>query len=60
MVVQAIRSHTRVGGELKLQMNYSALMRAMAAPDIMNVIIGETPPWKPNSASRDGPRLALV
>lgn len=49
MVVQTIRSHTRVGSELKLQMNYSALMRAMAAPDIINVIIGETPPWKPDS-----------
>ncbi|PHS19394.1 MAG: amino-acid racemase [Blastopirellula sp.] len=60
MVVQTIRSHARVGSELKLQMNYSALMRAMAAPDIINVIIGETLPWKPNSASRDDPRLALV
>ena len=34
MVVQTLRSHPCVGSELRLQMNYSALMRAMNAPDI--------------------------
>jgi len=60
MVVGTVRSHTRVGGELRLQMNYSALMRAMAAPDITTVVKGETPPWKPESRSCDGLRSALV
>ena len=60
MVVQTTRAHPRVGSEMKLHMNYSALMRAMSAPDITKVILGETPQWKPDLASRDGPRLVLA
>ena len=43
MVIKSIRSHPRVGSALKLQMNYSALMRTMNAPDITKVILNETP-----------------
>ena len=39
MVVQTLRSHPSVGSELRLQMNYSALMRAMNAPDITKSIL---------------------
>lgn len=60
MVVQTARSHPRVGNEMRLHMNYSALMRAMCAPDISKVMVHETPPWKSNPTSRDGPRLASV
>jgi len=60
MVIQTIRSHPRVGSALRLQMNYSALMRAMNAPDIAKVILNEIPLRKPSSAHRDGPDLALV
>jgi len=60
MVIQTIRSHPRVGSALRLQMNYSALMRAMNAPDITKVILNEIPLRKPSSAHRDGPDLALV
>jgi len=60
MVVQTTRSHPRVGSELRMRMNYNALMRAMNAPDITKAILRETPPWKPNPASRDGPSLELV
>ena len=60
MVIKSIRSHPRVGSALKLQMNYSALMRAMNAPDITKVILNETPFKKRSSAHRDGPDVALV
>lgn len=57
MMVKTIGSHPRVGSEMGFKLNYSALMRAMSAPDITKVILNETPPWKPDSAGRDGPRL---
>lgn len=60
MVIKSIRSHPWVGSALKLQMNYSALMRAMNAPDITKVILNETPFKKRSSAHRDGPDVALV
>ena len=60
MVIKSIRSHPRVGSALKLQMNYSALMRAMNAPDITKVILNETPFKMRSSAHRDGPDVALV
>lgn len=47
MVLAAATSELCVGAEVKLQMNYSALMRAMSAPDITKVMLGEsvnTPP----------------
>ena len=52
MVVQTIRSHPRVGNEIRMHMNYNSLMRAMNAPDITTVILPETPPWNTDSASR--------
>jgi predicted amino acid racemase len=55
LVIQTTGSQLRVGSELKLQMNYSALMRAMNATDITKVILDETPQSKSNSSSRRSP-----
>ncbi len=60
MVVQTTAARLRVGGEVRFLMNYSALMRAMAAPDIAAVMVGDTPPRERDTASCDGPRLALA
>ncbi len=60
MVVQATAARLHVGGEVKFLMNYSALMRAMAAPDIAAVMVGDIPPRERDTASCDGPRLALA
>ncbi len=42
LVIQTTHSHLRVGNELKVQPNYRALTRAMNAPDIAKVLLGET------------------
>ncbi|WP_299729351.1 alanine/ornithine racemase family PLP-dependent enzyme [uncultured Tateyamaria sp.] len=49
-----------VGSEMRFQMNYSALMRAMAAPDIQTNLRNDRP--VPNTRDADGPskHLALV
>lgn len=59
-VINTTRSHLSVGSEMKLHMNYTALMRAMAAPDITTVLLGETPLPAPYPANRRGTCLALV
>ncbi len=43
MVVQTSRSELRAGSELKFQLNYSALMRAMNAPDVAKIMHNEIP-----------------
>ena len=60
MVVQTTRAHPSVGSEIRLKLNYSALMRAMSAPDISKIILNETPTLKARSEGQDGPCLVLV
>jgi len=49
-----------VGSEVGFQMNYSALMRAMAAPDIKEELL-DYPPIRPSQHKQDKARhLALV
>ncbi|WP_299375439.1 alanine/ornithine racemase family PLP-dependent enzyme [uncultured Tateyamaria sp.] len=50
----------RVGSEMRFQMNYSALMRAMAAPDTQINTHNDLPRPKPRDARRPNNRLALV
>jgi predicted amino acid racemase len=57
LVVQTNLSALRPGAELRFQLNYSALMRAMAAPDIAKVLLEDQP--LPKSLSTR-PRLMLV
>ena len=60
LIVQTTRSQLSVGSELRMQMNYSALMRAMNAPDITKVQMGNTPLPKTKPKSPSGPHLELV
>ncbi len=41
-VVETTKCALRVGNEMKCQVNYSALMRAMNAPDVEKVFVSET------------------
>jgi len=59
-VITTTRSHLSVGSEVKFNMKYGALMRAMTAPYIAKVILGDTPLPEPYPAKRSGPCLTLV
>ncbi|WP_380055513.1 alanine racemase [Falsihalocynthiibacter sp. SS001] len=48
-----------VGSEVKFQMNYSALMHAMAAPDVETALIHESPSTYSRHAQRSHAHLAL-
>ncbi len=59
-VVDTTKSAVSVGSEMKMDMNYSALMRAMSAPDVAKVVHGKQ---KMNGRSKDcetQPYLTLV
>ncbi|WP_299293139.1 alanine/ornithine racemase family PLP-dependent enzyme [uncultured Tateyamaria sp.] len=49
-----------VGSEMRFQMNYSALMRAMAAPDTQLTIRNDRPVSDPRDAQDPSTHLALV
>ncbi|WP_172677023.1 alanine/ornithine racemase family PLP-dependent enzyme [Aestuariivita boseongensis] len=59
-VVDTVKSTVPVGSEMKMGMNYSALMRAMSAPDVAKTVHGKQ---KMNGSSKDcetQPYLTLV
>ena len=60
LVVETFHSALRVGSELKFQMNYSALMQAMAAPDITTTLLKDT--YRPTARHprNKNPHLAIV
>lgn len=60
LVIGTIDQKLRVGSELRFQMNYSALMRAMAAPDIQTNLRNDRPGSKAHDANGAHKRLALV
>ncbi|AXI55480.1 hypothetical protein C1J05_14075 [Sulfitobacter sp. JL08] len=43
LVIEANRSMLKMGSEAKFQMNYNALMHAMAAPDIKVKLFDDRP-----------------
>lgn len=51
LVVRAMNSALGVGSEVRFQMNYSALMRAMNTPDIAKVVRQDWPFTSAPSAS---------
>ncbi|MCV3274164.1 alanine/ornithine racemase family PLP-dependent enzyme [Roseobacter sinensis] len=56
-VVDTGKAHVSVGSEIKMEMNYSALMRAMSAPDVEKVVRHALPE---NGVYKDsGPRPLL-
>ncbi|MBM1691137.1 alanine/ornithine racemase family PLP-dependent enzyme [Sulfitobacter geojensis] len=60
LVISSIRSHLQLGTEVKFQMNYSALMHAMAAPDIEIKLLDDRPARQPRHTQGKSERLTLV
>lgn len=59
-VITTARSHLNIGSEIKLDMNYAALMRAMTAPDIAKVVHGKKAIGGIAKDRRTQPSLTLV
>ncbi len=60
LVIGTTDQKLRVGSEMRFQMNYSALMRAMAAPDIQTILHNDQPRSQENDAHGPKKHLALV
>jgi len=60
VVVGTGHAALRVGSEMDIQMNYSALMRAMAAPDVAIKLLRQWPSRHPRDTQGSGEHLALV
>lgn len=60
LVIGTTHATLRIGCEMRFQMNYSALMRAMAAPDIETVLFRDQPSRLARGTQSKGKRLALV
>ena len=59
-VVRSTLTPLRLGNEVRLQMNYSALTRIMSAPDTTTVFVGDGNRTRVGSIKRSGPSLQLV
>lgn len=60
LVLGSLRSLPTVGSEVRFQMNYSALMHAMAAPDIEVKLLSDQPTRPSRNAQGKVEHLALV
>lgn len=60
LVVETKRSTPQLGSEMRFHMNYKALMRAMAAPDIVTKLLDNTPSRWPRDTQSKAEHLALV
>ncbi|CUI00063.1 alanine/ornithine racemase family PLP-dependent enzyme [Leisingera aquaemixtae] len=60
LVVETTNCPLRIGSEIRLRVNYSALLRAMAAPDVEKVICSGRPAADGRTASRNGRHAALL
>ena len=60
MVVQTTHSELAVGTELRFRMNYSALMQAMAAPDVTTKLLKQSAQGVDDGTQVNNPHLALV
>ena len=59
LVIGATRATPKVGSEIRFQMNYSALMQAMAAPDVGMTLTDHREP-KRSTSCRTAKRLVLI
>jgi predicted amino acid racemase len=60
LIIGTPQSLLKVGSEVRFQMNYNALMHAMAAPDIEVKLLGD-PPTRPSRRTQGKvEHLALV
>ncbi len=53
LIIGTKRSKPRIGSEIKFQMNYSALMHAMAAPDVETYLLQNRASPKAQGSNRD-------
>ena len=60
LVIGTNRSTLKVGSEIRFQMNYSALMHAMAAPDIITTLLNDWPSLRKRDTQGSDSLLALV
>ncbi|UWQ92578.1 alanine/ornithine racemase family PLP-dependent enzyme [Rhodobacteraceae bacterium M382] len=60
LVLGAPRPRPTVGSEVRFQMNYNALMHAMATPDIKVKLLGSPPTWLSQHTQSKVDHLALV
>ena len=60
LVIESIRMPLKLGAEVRFQMNYSALMHAMAGPDIDVILLHDGPTTHPRHAQRKSEHLTLV
>ena len=60
LVIGTTDQKLRVGSEMRFRMNYSALMRAMAAPDIQTNLHNDRPRSQVNDAHGPKKHMALV
>ncbi len=60
LVISTTDQKLRVGSEMRFQMNYGALMRAMAAPDIQTTLHNDRPRSQVNGSHGPKKHLALV
>ncbi|MEQ8651204.1 MAG: alanine racemase [Kiloniellales bacterium] len=60
LIVDAPDCRMRPGCEMKIQMNYTALMRAMSAPDIVQVLHDDTPLPRLELVEHSRPDLASM
>ncbi|MEN8933694.1 alanine/ornithine racemase family PLP-dependent enzyme [Planktotalea arctica] len=60
LVIGTTDQKLRVGSDMRFQMNYSALMRAMAAPDVQTSLHNDQPRSQENDAHGPKKHLALV
>lgn len=60
LVIESIRSPPKLGSEVRFQMNYSALMHAMAAPGIEVKLLDDQNARQPRHTQGKSARLTLV
>ncbi|MDA9207665.1 alanine/ornithine racemase family PLP-dependent enzyme [Octadecabacter sp.] len=60
LVIESIRSPLKLGSEVRFQMNYSALMHAMAAPDIEVKLLDDRNARQSRHSQGKSERLTLV
>ncbi|WP_435659613.1 alanine/ornithine racemase family PLP-dependent enzyme [Leisingera caerulea] len=60
LVVETTNCPLRIGSEITLRLNYSALLHAMAAPDVEKVLCDDRPSADGRSARRNGRHPALL
>ena len=60
LVIESIRSPLKLGSEVRFQMNYSALMHAMAAPDSEVKLLNDLPAKQPRQIRGKSEHLTLV